>query len=60
MPDPTHVSPNSLAGQAPMPDRRLHAHSASPEGPEHFDYAQHKLRRRATGCFARSRLYRNR
>ena len=33
MPDPTHFSPNSPAGQAPMPDRRqhAHAHSASPK-----------------------------
>ena len=29
MPDPTHFSPNSPAGQAPTPDRRRHAHSAS-------------------------------
>jgi len=31
IPDPTHFSPNSPAGQAPMPDRRRHAHSASPK-----------------------------
>ena len=29
VPDPTHFSPNSPAGQAPMPDHRRHAHSAS-------------------------------
>jgi len=31
MPEPTHFSPNSPAGQAPTPDRRRHAHSASPK-----------------------------
>jgi len=30
MPDPTHFSPNSPAGQAPTLDCRRHAHSASP------------------------------
>ena len=57
MPDLKHFSPNSPAGQAPTPDHRRHAHSASPKvlststvlrlRPERS--RRDKLRRRATG-----------